>query len=184
MLEKEIKILDIDKEKVIKRLINLWAEKTYEWLVHDIYYDFLEWEKKKMQENDRLFRIRSKWDVYLYTIKRKRVLEEDWWEKWVKVADEWENLITNVESFKNVLEKYWMHKVREKKKFRVSFRLWEVEFDLDEYEWIPPLLEIEAKTKKEINKYIKELKLSKNVQKTFGSRWLFKYYWMDYVNFY
>ncbi|MDR1945316.1 MAG: hypothetical protein LBQ59_04560 [Candidatus Peribacteria bacterium] len=50
-----------------------------------------------------------------------------------------------------------MQKVREKKKHRISFKLSEVEFDIDEYDEIPPLLEIEAKTKKEIKEYIKLL---------------------------
>jgi len=55
------------------------------------------------------------------------------------------------------LEKYGMTQTREKKKHRISYRLNEVEFDIDKYDSIPPLLEIEAKTKKEIKEYIKIL---------------------------
>ena len=72
MLEKEIKILDIDQEKTIQILEKLWAKKTFEWYIHDIYYDFEEWENQKMEQNKRLFRVRKKWDLHLYTIKRKR----------------------------------------------------------------------------------------------------------------
>ena len=183
MLEKEIKILDVNKDELMKRLESLWAEKTFDWDIHDIYYDFKKWNKKKMEENNRLFRIRRKWDIYMYTIKRKRTTQKEGWEKWVKIADEWENIITDLDSFVNVIEKYWMEKVREKKKQRVSYRLWELEFDIDKYDDIPHLLEIEAKTKEEIDEYIKLLWLENNVQKDFGSRWLYEYYWKEYLNF-
>ena len=53
MLEKEIKILDIDQEKTIQILENLGAEKTFEWYIHDIYYDFEDWENQKMDQNKR-----------------------------------------------------------------------------------------------------------------------------------
>jgi predicted adenylyl cyclase CyaB len=180
MLEKEIKILEIDIEKVVERLLELWATKTFEWFIHDVYYDFTDWGNSKMENNKRLFRVRQKWEIHLYTIKRKRETQREWWEKWVKIADEWENPITDIESFKNVLEKYWMKKVREKKKHRISFSLWELELDIDKYDSIPPLLEIEAKSKEEIDDTIKLLGLEKNAKKTFGSRWLYKYYWLDY----
>lgn len=181
MLEKEIKILEINKQKVIEKLEELWAEKTFEWDIHDIYFDFIgKKNNHKMDENDRLFRVRKKWDIYLYTIKRGRT-PDIWWEKWLKVADEAEKEITNIESFLSVLEKYWMKKTREKKKFRVSYRLWEVEFDIDKYDEIPELLEIEAKTKKEIKKFIKILELENNPAKEFGSRGLYKFYGKEYL---
>lgn len=181
MLEKEIKILDIDQEKTIKMLEDLGAEKTFEWYIHDIYYDFEEWENQKMEQNKRLFRVRKKWDLHLYTIKRKRNQKSEWAEKWIKIADEAEYEITDVESFSAVLEKYWMKKIREKKKFRISYKLWEVEFDFDKYDEIPTLLEIEAKTRKEIKYFIKILWFEQNKKKTFWSRKLYKYYWKKYL---
>ena len=180
MLEKEIKILDVDQEKVIQLLENLWAEKTFEWFVHDIYYDFIKEWKQKLYGKSRLFRVRTKWDSHLYTIKRKRN-KNNWWEKWLKVADEAEKTITDIESFTWVLEKYWMKKIREKKKYRVSYKLWEVEFDFDKYEEIPTLLEIEAKTKEEIDYFIQVLWCEKNEKKSFWSRKLYKYYWKKYL---
>ena len=111
MLEKEIKILDVDQEKVTELLENLWAIKTFEWFIHDIYYDFLDGEAQKLDWNKRLFRVRKKWDLHLYTIKRKRSKNDIWWKKWLKVADEAEKIITDVESFTWVLEKYWMKKI-------------------------------------------------------------------------
>lgn len=181
MLEKEIKILEINFDEVTKKLIELWAEKTFDWFIHDIYYDFPEWDNHKMEENKRLFRVRQKWETHLYTIKRKRNKKSEWWEKSIKVADEWESIITDVDSFKNVLEKYGMKQTREKKKYRVSYKLWDVEFDIDKYDEIPYLLEIEAVDKETIKKYIEKLWLENHTTKKFWSRKLYEYYNKPYL---
>lgn len=174
MLEKEIKILDINQDDVIKKLENLWAIKTFEWFIHDIYYDFPAIWTNKMELNDRLFRVRQKWEIHLYTIKRKRI------KKGIKIADEHEMPITDIDSFSIVLQKYGMEKIREKKKYRISYSLKELEFDIDKYDEIPTLLEIEAPKKKNILKYIKKLWLSENIKKIFWSRGLYKYYGLEY----
>jgi len=186
MLEKEIKILDVDVEQLQKKLEELWAKKTFEGYIHDIYYDFPDEDKNKMEANKRLFRVRKKWDIHMYTIKRKRNKKSEWGEKWVKIADEWEREITDVESFTKVLEKYWMKATREKKKYRISYALDGIEFDIDDYFYeddrnlIPPLLEIEAPTSEEIKIWIKKLWLENNKQVDWGSKKLFKNYWVDY----
>lgn len=177
MLEKEIKILDVNSREIEKKLKNLWAKKTFDGVIHDIYYDF---PGDKMEYNKRLFRVRKKWETHLYTIKRKRKKIKEWWEEWVKIADEWEREITDVDSFRAVLEKYGMKKIREKKKHRISYSLKKLEFDIDKYDGMPTLLEIEAHTIEEINKYIEKLWLKNHTTKSFGSRWLYQYYWLEY----
>ncbi|PZM86544.1 hypothetical protein DLH72_00550 [Candidatus Gracilibacteria bacterium] len=181
MLEKEIKILDINKEKTIKKLEKLGALKTFEGFIHDVYYDFLDGENYKLDQNKRLFRVRKKGDMHLYTIKRKRKKKDYLGEKGIKVADEVEYQITDVDSFSSVLEKYGMKKIREKKKYRISYKIGEVEFDIDKYDEIPDLIEIEAKTKKEIKHFIKELGFEKHIRKEFGSRKLYKHYGKKYL---
>jgi len=186
MLEKEIKILEVDVKELQEKLEKLWAKKTFEGYIHDVYYDFPDDEKNKMEANKRIFRVRKKWDIHMYTIKRKRNTIEEWWEKWLKVADEWEREITDVESFTKVLEKYWMKAIREKKKYRISYSLDWIEFDIDDYFWeddrkiIPPLLEIEAHNIEEIQKWIKKLGLQDHKQVDWGSKKLFKNYWVEY----
>ena len=189
MLEKEIKILDINSKDIQKKLEKMWAEKTFEGYIHDIYYDFPGDSWDKMDINERIFRIRKKWDTYLYTIKRKRSKNENSDEKSLKIADEWERNITNVESFKKVLEKYWMVKTREKKKHRISYSLENIEFDIDDYFYkekekpIPTLLEIEGENYENINEYIEKLWLSENEKKNRWSRKLFEHYDVAYSYF-
>ncbi len=180
MLEKEIKILEINKENLITKLEEIWAEKIFDWIIHDIYYDFIDWEKRKLEENQRIFRVRKKWEIHIYTIKRKRLKE--WAKEWLVMNDEYETQITNPESFWRVLEKYWMTKTREKIKHRTSYKMSDAEFDIDEYEEIPIFLEIEASSAKIINNYIKKLDLKNNPTLIWGSRKLFKYYNKEYKN--
>lgn len=180
MLEKEIKILNVNVKKLCTQLEELWAVKTFDGFIHDVYYDFA---NEKMQEEKRLFRIRKKWEVHMYTIKRKRK------NKKIRQSDEHETEITDVDSFAKVLEKYGMDKIREKKKYRISYKLDTMEFDIDDYyigdnnNLIPPLLEIEWAKKKDIKAWIIKLWLDDHVTKGFGSRGLFEYYGQDYSYF-
>lgn len=155
MLEKELKILEIHREEIERQLIELWAQKTFEGFIHDIYYDFPDDPAHKMEANGRMFRLRQKGEEHIYTIKNKRRDVKK--KEKVAAKDEHETPITNIESFAKVCEKYGMKKIREKKKHRISYRLDTMEFDFDQYEWIPELLEIEGPTGKEIRKWIKKL---------------------------
>lgn len=182
MLEKEIKILEIDKEEIIEKLIALGAEKSFEGFVHDIYYDFPDdAPKNKMEANGRMFRLRQRGEEHIYTIKnkRKKVAKQEW----VVAKDEHETPISNIESFAKVLEKYGMEKTREKKKHRVSYALDGMEFDFDKYENIPDFLEIEWPDGDTIQSWVKKLELDKYEQMLGWSRKIFKHYGIDYLNF-
>ena len=72
MLEKEIKILEIPVDAVIQKLESLGAEKKFEGIIHDVYYDFPDELEHKMEANGRMFRLRTKGEEHIYTIKNKR----------------------------------------------------------------------------------------------------------------
>lgn len=177
MLEKEIKILEVDVQEIQKKLESFGAEKTFEGYIHDIYYDY---PTKQIDEEGRIFRVRKKGETHLYTIKKKRKKLKKEFE--MNVKDEHEMPITDIESFTRVLEKYGMTKTREKKKHRISYRLGEVEFDIDDYGLFPPLLEIEGHSVGEIKAWIPKLGLEEHISKQFGSRSLFLHYGCDYIN--
>ncbi len=176
MLEKELKILDVDIEELKEKLESFGGEKTFEGYIHDVYYDYPE---DKLDGEKRLFRVRKKGETHLYTIKRKR--KELKKEMWLNVKDEHETEITDLESFTRVLEKYGMKKTREKKKLRISYRIGEIEFYIDDYEIFPPLLEIEAHTTEQINDWIEKLGLTQHETLLCGSRSLFKHYEKPYL---
>ena len=179
MLEKEIKILEIPVDAVIQKLESLGAEKKFEGIIHDVYYDFPDELEHKMEANGRMFRLRTKGEEHIYTIKNKR--KEIKVQEWLIAKDEHEMPVTNIESFAKVLEKYGMQKTREKKKHRVSYMLDNVVFDIDDYQnGIPTLLEIEAHDMQTISQWQEKLELQE--YKTFigGSRKLFRKYNIEY----
>ncbi|MCP4523043.1 MAG: CYTH domain-containing protein [Candidatus Gracilibacteria bacterium] len=180
MLEKEIKILEIDRDAIVKKLEAFGAEKTFEGIIHDVYYDFpSDGKKDKMQENNRMFRVRQKGETHLYTIKNKRFDVEE--EEDVIAKDEHEMEISDVNSFSEVLEKYGMIKTREKKKHRISYRLVGAEFDFDTYEGIPALLEIEEESQDNIDFWLRKLELTEEKIFLGGSKKLFKHYGKEYM---
>ncbi len=181
MLEKEIKILEINKDEIVKKLLDLWAEKSFEGFIHDVYYDFPNNPDHKMEANNRMFRLRQKGEEHIYTIKRKRKSYQK--SEWAHAKDEHETPVTDITSFAKVLEKYGMEKTREKKKHRVSYKLEDMEFDFDLYEWIPEFLEIEGPDGDTIRNWVKKLDLGEYKQMLWGSRKLFKYYDIPYTYF-
>jgi adenylate cyclase class 2 len=182
MLEKEIKILEINKSEIVEKLLEMGAEQTFEGFVHDVYYDFPDdAPKNKMEANGRMFRLRQKGEEHIYTIKNKR--REVSKDEGVIAKDEHETPISNIESFAKVLEKYGMEKIREKKKHRVSYKLDGMEFDFDVYENIPEFLEIEGPDGDTIQAWVEKLDLQDYQQMLGGSRKIFKHYGVDYLNF-
>ncbi len=180
MLEKEIKILEINKEEIVAQLLELWAEKTFEGFVHDIYYDFPDdAPKNKMEANGRMFRLRQKWEEHIYTIKNKRKKIKK--KEGVVAKDEHETPISNIESFAKVLEKYGMSTSREKKKHRASYALDGMEFDFDIYENIPEFLEIEGPDGDTIQAWVVKLGLEEYEQMLGWSRKIFKHYDIPYM---
>ena len=179
MLEKEIKILEINVDEICKKLEEYGAEKTFDGVIHDVYYDFPNDDKKdKLHANNRMFRVRKKWETHLYTIKNKRFDVEE--EEDVIAKDEHEMEISDVESFSAVLEKYGMVKTREKIKHRVSYQLVGAEFDIDKYENIPALLEIEEESELNIDFWLRKLDLAEKEVFLWGSKKLFKHYGIEY----
>jgi len=163
----------------VQKLLDFWAEKTFEGFIHDVYYDFPDDDTHKMKANDRMFRLRKKGEEHIYTIKRTRKKVKK--KEGVMWKDEHETPITNIESFAKVLEKYGMKRTREKKKHRVSYKIDNVEFDFDLYESIPELLEIEWPDGDTIDSWVTRLWLQQYGKMIGGSKKLFKHYGVPYT---
>ncbi len=179
MLEKEIKILEIDTSLVVKKLLELWAEKTFDGDIRDTYYDFIERAHCKREECERIFRLREKWDKNIYTIKEKRQLLSD--EEKVVVKEEHEVEVTDAWAFSKTLTMQGMIPIRKKEKHRISFKHEGVVFDIDTYKWIPTFLEIEGPSWEVIFKWVKKLFLDKQEQLVWWSRMVFDRYDIPYI---
>ena len=90
-------------------------------------YLYFDYKNEKIDTEGRIFRIRKKGTDHLYTIKKKEKNDS------FRSSHEHEMKITDVDSFKRVLEKYGLKKVREKKKQRVSYAIEDTYFEFDKY---------------------------------------------------
>ncbi len=184
--EKELKILWVDKQKLIDDLITrAWAEPVFDWVIKDIYYDFYndQIENTKWKTS---FRVREKIDSegnskFYYTIKRKEKKDKD--SAVMRVCYEKEFKINNIMLFIELLNYLWFKKTRAKSKNRQAFELWKIKFDIDDYSGIPTLLEIEAETSEIADFYINALWLDNHEKNNGWSRSLFERYGVEYKTF-
>lgn len=195
-IEIEIKILEINKDEIIKKLEELWAELKFSGIISDVHFKFedTKWAKLRIRKKQKDW----KKPKFSYTIKRKLKSENG-----AKISDEIKWKIENMDEFlsiintnwwlKQILEKdnnldslnqKWMWDIldkeliydKRKEKHRTSYVFEDVRFDIDEYDWIPVFMEIEANSTDKINDYIKILWLENYKTSDVGSKWLFKIY--------
>jgi len=190
--EKEIKILNVDKEALVSKIVHkLWADKIFKWLITDMYYDTPELDITKWYTNTgkkSSLRIRHKvskwgdnWEHYC-TIKRKDWNSED--KARLRDCYEEEFKLFDSITFYKLLRIIGLIEYRMKVKKRVALSLWEVKFDFDKYEGIPWLLEIEAPESDIVEYYINEaLNLSGNERLNGWTRALFEHYWKEMHTF-
>jgi predicted adenylyl cyclase CyaB len=179
MLEKEIKILEVNTLELIEKLLEFGAEKIFEGHVKDVYYDFHDQVNKKMEEAEKIYRLRQKWDTSIYTVKHKRQLHTE--KEKVMVKEEVETPVGCFEDFSKMLEMQWMTPIRKKEKYRASYVLGDTVFDFDTYNGIPTILEIEGPSWDRIYDWIKKLLLHEKEHLVWGSRMLFERYQIPYV---
>ena len=179
MLEKEIKILEVDTSYVVEMLVGYGAEMTFNGEISDTYYDFQERVKYKREEARKIFRLRQKGEKSIYTVKNKK--RECWEEEWVVVNEEYETIIADTRKFIKALKNEGMIPIRKKKKHRISYKLGNVKFDFDTYEGIPTLLEIEGPSSEIIYNWIDKLLLQGRERLIGGSRMIFDRYKVPYV---
>lgn len=179
MLEKEIKILEVNTSEIIDILLKLWAKKTFEGNVRDVYFDFHNQFDNKREEAEKTFRLRQKWEKNIYTVKHKKQVFTE--QEKVMVKEEVETPVGCFDSFAKMLEMQWMIPIRKKEKYRASYKLGDTAFDFDTYEGIPTLLEIEGPSGDRIYDWIKKLLLHEKEHLVWGSRMLFDRYQMPYT---
>ncbi len=150
--ETEVKIRNINKETIIRRLEQIGAKKVFEGRVLDYRFDT---PSRTLSKQGKALRIRQKGKLFYLTLKGKKKSFEN-----ITSRDEIGIRISNFKIAYRILNELGFIKIFELEKHRTEYRINNCNFDIDEYFGMPPILEIEGKVE-EIEKYIEKLKIKK-----------------------
>jgi len=167
MEEIEVKIIEINKEEMIRKILELGAKKVFEGDVNTVFYDF---ENNSLADKESLLRLRTKGDKAFLTYKEKITQEG------AKVMKEIESEIADFDTLHKILLKLDLKSSKNYKKKRTTYKIKDTLFEFDEYEDIPCYMEIEASTLDIIKEFIKQLEIDKNKVKNWTTKELIEYY--------
>ncbi len=170
MIEKEVKILEINKEKVEEKLTQLGAVKNFESEIETYYYDF---EDKRLEKEDSVLRLRLIKGKELFIDLKKRISKER-----LKESREIKISLKDTEEIKEakeLIESLGLKIKLHMKKKRTSYKIRNALVEIDEIEGIPTFLEIEGEEKR-IEELTRELGLKENKRVTFDTFELLDYY--------
>lgn len=171
--EVEAKILDINKDLIIKKLLDVGFVKDYEkhlkaqWFENPLNSECV---RVRLEENDSASKVVVEHKEFIKTEDNSKMAIETGF-----IADSFDGVCA---VFKKLGFQYHM---RQTEKTRQSFVLWDVRVDIDEYSefqdvYVPTLLEIEAPDYDSILNIAKSLWYCESDLKDWGSGELYEFY--------
>ena len=148
MTEIEVKILNINKEEIIKKLLALGAEAWPRALITEKGFDFPNRTFGRRGHSLRLRQVGEQVELTYKNATQKGKL--------FKMREETETIVSDFATMEKILNKLGLRCFRHRQKYRTSFKLGNTHFEIDEYPGIPAYLEIES-DKYNILKYTKVL---------------------------
>ncbi len=172
MQEIEIKVLNINKKQMEKKLTALGAVKKGRFLIVEKNFDF---KNKNISKNKCALRLRSVGKRAELTFKSKANARDAF-----KVREETETMVGDFKTMEKILNNIGLQPVWHRQKYRTSFQNGPVKFEIDEYPGIPPYLEIEG-SKKDILKYLRLLGIPQTNTSTQSSTKVLKQYGVNHT---
>ena len=174
MKEVEGKILEINKEEMIAKLLELGAEKVFEGELVSNLYDF---NDDSIKKSHTLLRLRKKGEKNILTFKKSLSKDK------VKIEEEIETEVKDFDIVNKIFEEIGLRVRRAGKKKRTSYKLTDTRFEIDEpSEGIPTYLEIEAPDEETIFEYAKKLGIEKEKVLNWRGGEVLKHYGISYNN--
>lgn len=171
MKEIEVKILEVNSQKIEENLMRLGAKKIFDEDIQTFFFDFKDGTIIKAKNVLRLRREQNKTEL---TYKKVQFTNT------AKVAEEYSVRVSNFETMKKILENLGLFIIEDIQKHRISYVLDQVRFDIDrycgEYGYIPEFLEIEAENIDLIQKYAELLGFKAKDCLPWSSNELIQYY--------
>ena len=172
MIEYETKVLDINRDVLISKLRELWAEEFDEVLLKRRVF--------KLPQEDggdgRFIRLRDEWDKITLTYKERK------WE-WLGNTQEVEIIVDDFEKTYEILSKvHWYARFYQENK-RHKFVLWDIEFCIDTRPMIPTYIEIESNSSQKVEEWLKMLWLEWKDEWNISVLLTYQKYWIDLHKF-
>ncbi|MCF7866063.1 class IV adenylate cyclase [Candidatus Woesearchaeota archaeon] len=172
MEENEIKILEINRPEIEKKLIKLGATKIFEGILESEAFD----KNGKLLKNKKYLRLRKEGNLTKLTYKEPSTNKS----KKIKSKDEYEITVSEYDTTKKILQSLGFLPWISLKKTRISYKLNNIRFEFDKYhdswEFIPEFMEIEGPSEEIIFEYANILGFSKDECKTWGGKKVADYY--------
>ena len=166
MKEIEAKILEVDTDELREKLEDIGAIKVFEEQVKSEFYDF---EDGRIEENGQI-RLRTIGDNSFVT--RKINVDDDR----AKVKEEIEFDVEKPDEVRKFLKSIGLEKIETGQKKRAKWHKNSVEYVIDWYPGIPPLMEIEAPSHRKLQKAFKKLGYEFEQTVDWGSTKLHEHY--------
>jgi len=149
MKEIEVKIKNINKEEIVRKIEELGAKKIFTGRVIDYRFDTPD---RDLSRQGKALRIRQKGRYIYLNLKGKKKSIDN-----ITGRDEIGVKISNFKIMHKILNELGFIKIFELNKYRTEYRTDEITFDIDEYLGLDPILEIEANSFAKVEEYIKVL---------------------------
>ncbi len=171
MNENELKVLEINRFAVLKKLKKLRAKKIFSGVLKTVYFDFPHNELRKRSQVLRLRKIKGKtFLTFKSHLPAKKTV----------FSEEIEFEVSDFEKASHFLEHLGFKPVLSYQKKRVSYRLGNVRIELEKwlgkFKKIPPFLELEAHREKELFVALQKLGFSKKQAKAWHTGKLLRHY--------
>jgi adenylate cyclase, class 2 len=167
MDEIEVKILEINKAEIIKKLEKFGVKKIAQEKQKSYFFDFPDC---RLRKEKRSLRLRSFGDKIFVTSK-KAVSSEG-----VKIEDELEFDVSSIGETEKIFLAIGLEKKDVVECVRTKFKIDDVSFEIDEYPGVPCFMEIEAPLEKQVHEWVEKLDLDKSKVRAWGGRELFAHY--------
>jgi len=165
--EIEVKILEINVEEIEEKLREIGAKKVFEGELVSIYFDF---ESRSLEREGKVLRLRQKGDTVILTYKELISQDE------AKIMDEYELAVDELEPMKRIFEGIGLFPLYEFNKHRTTYKLSQINFEIDKYPDIPAFLEIETSDLNTLNGIISEFGFSSEEVKSYSIKDVLEYY--------
>ena len=149
--EFEIRVLNVDVDKVMHTLEEMGAKKIGDYFQKRYVYNIIP------DETDRFVRVRDNGEKVTITYKDKRI-------RTISGTKELEMEVSDFDKANELLHILGYNNGHYVENKRITYELEDAEFDFDTYPNIPTYMEIEGKDEETVKKYIKILELENNEQ--------------------